>query len=226
MEEEKNSNVDVNEDAFTPSDSKEKKGGIKVVLGIVIFLVVIALVAGATYFAMLKAEESSARKTVEGVFESLKTGDEEAIDRYLNNGEGSIAEEDDTFMLFFQPLNYDIKNVEADFKNASVEVEVSTKDTGEIFKNYFAKIYEIAFSNALSGNVSEEDLDNQLKSYLQEQVTSEEIETITNTITLRLEKDGTEWKVSEDDENVDAFVNAVLPNFSSVLEDLQSSMNQ
>lgn len=226
MEEEKNSNVDVNEDAFTPSDSKEKKGASKVVLGIVIFLVVIALVAGATYFAMLKAEESSARKTVEGVFESLKTGDEAAIDRYLNNGEGSITEEDDTFMAFFQPLNYNIKKVEADFKNASVEVEVSTKDAGKIFQNYFAKIYEIAFSNALSGNLSEEDLDNQLKSYLQEQVTSEEIETITNTITLRLEKDGTEWKVSEDDENVDAFVNAVLPNFSSVLEDLQSSMNQ
>ena len=129
-------------------------------------------------------------------------------------------------MLFFQPLNYDIKKVEANFTNASVEVEVSTKDTGKIFQNYFTKIYEIAFSNALSSSFSEEDLENQLKEYLQEQITSEEIETVTNTITLRLEKDGTEWKVAEDDENVDAFVNAVLPNFSSMVDELSSSMNQ
>ena len=226
MEEEKNSNVDVNEDAFTPSDSKEKKGGSKVILGIVVLLVVIALVGVATYFAMLKSEESSARKTVEGVFESLKSGDAETASKYLSGEEESLAEEDDTFMLFFQPLNYNIKKVEADFKNASVEVEVSTKDTGKIFQNYFSKIYEIAFSNALSSSFSEEDLENQLKDYLQEQVNSEEIETVTNTITLRLEKDGTEWKVAEDDENVDAFINAVLPNFSSVVDQLSSSMNQ
>lgn len=226
MEEEKNSSVDVNEDVFTPSDSKEKKGGSKVILGIVVLLVVIALVGVATYFAVLKSEESSARKAVEQVFETLKSGDAEAASRYLGGEEASIAEEDDTFMLFFQPLNYNIKKVEADFKNATVEVEVSTKDTGKIFKNYFSKIYEIAFSNALSSDFSEEDLNNQLKTYLQEQVTSEEIETITNTINLKLEKDGIEWKVAEDEENVDAFVNAVLPNFSSMVDELSSSMNQ
>lgn len=226
MEEEKNSSVDVNEDVFTPSDSKEKKGGSKVILGIVVLLVVIALVGVATYFAVLKSEESSARKAVEQVFETLKSGDAEAASRYLGGEEASIAEDDDTFMLFFQPLNYNIKKVEADFKNATVEVEVSTKDTGKIFKNYFSKIYEIAFSNALSSDFSEEDLNNQLKTYLQEQVTSEEIETITNTINLKLEKDGIEWKVAEDEENVDAFVNAVLPNFSSMVDELSSSMNQ
>ena len=124
MEEEKNSSVDVNEDVFTPSDSKEKKGGSKVILGIVVLLVVIALVGVATYFAVLKSEESSARKAVEQVFETLKSGDAEAASRYLGGEEASIAEEDDTFMLFFQPLNYNIKKVEADFKNATVEVEV------------------------------------------------------------------------------------------------------
>ena len=216
----------LNDDAFTPSDSKEKKGGSKIILGIVVLLVVIALVGAATYFAMLKSEESSARKTVEGIFESLKSGDAEIASRYLSGEEESLADEDDTFMLFFQPLNYDIKKVEANFTNASVEVEVSTKDTGKIFQNYFTKIYEIAFSNALSSSFSEEDLENQLKEYLQEQITSEDIETVTNTITLRLEKDGTEWKVAEDDENVDAFVNAVLPNFSSMVDELSSSMNQ
>ena len=47
------------------------------------------------------------------------------------------------------------------------------------FKNYFSKLYEIAFSNALSSNYSEQDLENELTAFLQEQIESEEIETVT-----------------------------------------------
>lgn len=222
MEEEK-SNVD---DAFTPSDSKEKKGGNKTLLGLVILILVIALIIGVAYFVMLKTQQTMAKKTVETVLESLKTGDKEMIDKYLNNAEGSIADQDDTFILFFKGLNYTTKKVEGDFKTASVEMEISNKDTGKIFQNYFAKAYQLALSNAFSGNYSEESLTNDLKTYLEEQVNSDEVETITNTITIRLEKSENEWKLVDDDENVNQFVDAVLPNFTQIVEQLSNSLNQ
>ena len=216
MEEEKNSNVDV-EEKFTPSDSNEKKGGNKVV-AIIALLVIIAVVAVGTYFALLKVEQNSAKKTVEEVFESLKTGDEETVEKYLGDGE------DQSFMLFFKPLNYNIKKVEADFKNATVEIEVSNKDCGKIFQNYFSKIFELSFSNALSTSYSEQDLENELTTFLQSQIESEEIETITTTISLKLHKNGPVWEPNDDDENVEQFLNAVLPNFASAMEGIQSSM--
>lgn len=145
------------------------------------------------------------------------------MEKYLGEGE-SVAEDDQSFMLFFKPLNYNIKKVEADFKNASVEVEVSNKDSGKIFQNYFSKIFQLSFSNALSSNYSEQDLENELTAFLQEQIESEEIETVTTTITLKLHKNGPVWEPNDDDENVNQFVNAVLPNFSSAMEGIQSSM--
>lgn len=222
MEEEKNSNVDV-EEKFTPSDSNEKKGGSKIISGIIALLVIIAIVAVGTYFALLKVEQNNARKTVEEVFNSIKTGDVETVDKYLGGGD-SVAEEDQTFMLFFKPLNYNIKKVEADFKNATVEVEVSNKDCGKIFQNYFSKIFELSFSNALSEDYTQKSLESELEKYLQEQFESEGIETVTTTISLKLHKNGTVWEPNDDDENVNQFINAVLPNFSSAMEGIQSSM--
>ncbi len=211
------------EEKFVPSDSNEKKSGSKVLVGIITLLVIIAVVAVGTYFALLKLEQNSAKKAVEDVFESLRTGDQTTMEKYLGEGE-SVAEDDQSFMLFFKPLNYNIKKVEADFKNASVEVEVSNKDSGKIFQNYFSKIFQLSFSNALSSNYSEQDLENELTAFLQEQIESEEIETVTTTITLKLHKNGPVWEPNDDDENVNQFVNAVLPNFSSAMEGIQSSM--
>ena len=63
------------EEKFVPSDSNEKKSGSKVLVGIITLLVIIAVVAVGTYFALLKLEQNSAKKAVEDVFESLRTGD-------------------------------------------------------------------------------------------------------------------------------------------------------
>lgn len=207
-------------------ESKKSKKG---VVALVIVLIIIAL-AVVGYFAALKYQEASANKYVAGMFESLRTGDYSEKEQYMQYDEifGSENSEDEAQSLeeinmFFEKLDYKILDTKADFKNATVDVEVYNKDMGTVITNYFGKAFELAFAAAFSEDYTEEKVNEELKTYLQEQVNSDEIETVTKNVSIKLEiKDG-KWNITNNEEE---FTRAILPGFMEKIEAIGNSYNQ
>ena len=59
--------------------------------------------------------------------------------------------------------------------------------------------------------------------YLIEQVESEDIQTITNTISLDMEKEDGDWKMTTD---TTVFTNAVLPGLMDKINETQSALSE
>lgn len=246
MEEEKNVTNEVVNEKFTPAGNDEPKPiKIKVITLLLIILVIIALIGGAIYLVSLNKQKVEARKAVEEIFESIKACDEQAIKENLkneeifnnsgeneeveNNTENNVEtntenEDEEIFNRFFSTLNYEIINTEADFHKATVEVNVSNKNIGKIFQNYFNKALELSIAQAFSSTgYNEQKIQTELDAYLNNQIVSEEIEIVTNTIHIDLEKQNNEWKVSNTSQEL---IEVVLPGFVKTINELQSSFGQ
>ena len=205
----------------------------KVVGKVILIVVVIILIATATYYVMLKQEQAKVEQNIETIFNALKSGDTDTQNKYLaydkmfentEDTEETILEEDNTqFNELFRKLDYKIISTSANLKKATVVVEITNKDCGTIFTNYFAKALQLAFVSAFSNEYSEEELDSQLQQYLIEQVESEDIQTITNTISLDMEKENGEWKITTD---TNVLVNAILPGFIDKINETQSALSE
>lgn len=213
-------------------ETKNKKRVGKVVL----IIVVIILIAAATYYVMLKQEQAKVEQKVETIFNALKSGDTAtqnkylAYDKMLGNTEKTeesteeMAVEDNTqFNALFKKLDYKIISTSANFKKSTVVIEITNKDCGVIFTNYFTKAMQLAFASAFSNDYSEEELDSQLQQYLIEQVESEDTQTITNTISLDMEKEDGDWKITTD---TTVFTNAVLPGLMDKINETQSALSE
>lgn len=209
----------------------------KMVGKVVLIIVVIILIAAATYYVMLKQEQAKVEQKVETIFNALKSGDTATQNKYLaydkmlgntekieTSTEETTVEEDNTqFNELFKKLDYKIISTSANFKKSTVVIEITNKDCGVIFINYFTKAMQLAFASAFSNDYSEEELDSQLQQYLIEQVESEDIQTITNTISLDMEKEDGDWKMTTD---TTVFTNAVLPGLMDKINETQSALSE
>lgn len=209
----------------------EKKN--KKILGKVIAIVfLIILIIAITYYAILKQEQARVEQKISDVFNALKSGDEDAKNEYLAynemlenqySTEENITKEDDTqFNILFSKLEYKIVSINTNFKKATVILEITNKDAGTIFTNYFTKAIQLAFASAFTNQYSEEELDSQLQQYLVEQVESDDVQLITNTISLDMEKKDGEWKIITDST---VLANAVLPGFMDKVNETKSTLS-
>lgn len=201
------------------------KKSVKIIIAIV---VIIALILG-IYGVMFSLRKKEALETVDHLFTAIASGNKDEINNYMNydelmenvnNEEEASTEEDEATTQvvnqLFQDVSYEVISSDIKFNHATIKVNVSNKNVGVIFQNYFAKAVELAFSGAFGGN-TETEMNNELMTYLQQQVESDEIEKLTNEVTLDMErKDGT-WKVDCDKEE---FVNAVLPGMKSFIDSM------
>ena len=199
----------------TKSNKKEnkEKGNNKVgywVGGIVLLLVVLAIV---TALILLP---STPEKTVDGMLNSLKNGDFEGVNKYVNYDEivNESEMDEEAQNLLFDKLSWKVLNISKEENTASVEVEITNKDFAEIISNYTQEALKIAFSGE---SFTEEVQNNKLK----EQLKNEEIGTKTITTTIQLEKQDGEWKVQADE----SLVNALLPGLQEAINSLNAIIN-
>ena len=198
---------------------KKEKGSKKVgywVGGIVLLLVVLAIVTA------LLLIPTTPEKSVEGMLNSLKNADFESVNKYVNYEE--IVNESDmlqnsemdeeTQSLLFDKLTWKILNISKEGNTASVEVEITNKDFGQIISNYTKEALKIAFNGE---SFTQEEQNNKLK----EQLKNEEIGTKTVTTTIQLVKQDREWKVQADE----SLVNALLPGLQEAMNSLNSIIN-
>lgn len=197
------------------SDKKQdkEKGNNKVgiwVGGIVLLLIVLAIVAA------LIILPQTPEKTVEGMLNSLKNGDFESVNKYVNSSDllqnSEMDEEAQT--LLFNELSWKILNISKEENTAKVEVEITNKDFNQVISNYTQEALKIAFSGE---SFTEEQQANELK----EQLKNEDIGTRTVTATVNLVKQDGEWKVQVD-ENLE---NSLLPGLQEAMDSLNEIIN-
>lgn len=182
-------------------DGKKKSNSIigAVVLGVILLVAIIILAVALT----AKTPENA----VNGMFNSLKTGDFEKVNEFVNYNElmnsSEISAEDgldqETQKLFFDKLDWKIIKVEKENDNATIEVEVTNKDFKTILGNYMQKVLKVAFSG-------QEMSDQEIENYLIEELRNEQAQTTTVTKTIQAVKQDGEWKVVVDEELEDALL--------------------
>lgn len=197
----------------------KEKGNHKVgywVGGIILLLIVLAIV---TALILLP---STPEKTIDGMLNSLKNGDFESVNKYVNNSEivnqSAMLEnsemDKETQILFFEKLSWKVLNIAKEENTASVEIEITNKDFNQIISNYTQEALKIAFSGE---SFTEEEQNNKLK----EQLKNEEIGTKTVTTTVQLTKQDGDWKVQADE----SLVTSLLPGLQEAINSLNSIIN-
>ena len=146
---------------------KSKKGKVlPIIIGVI---AAIAVLTVAVYFILLGMQKSSVEKTVNEFFANLKGGNEEVINEQLKLEETTGTEEQTegltqaSYVAFFSKLDYKIVETKANFKNATVTLEVTNKNVGTVFANYMAKAFQLAFASAFSSEYTDEKVEKELE---------------------------------------------------------------
>ncbi len=184
--------------------------------GIVLLIIVLAIVT-----ALILVPQTP-EKTVEGMLNSLKNGDFESVNQYINYDEivnssemlQNLKIDEEAQALLFNKLTWKTLNISKDEDKASIEIELTNKDFDQIISNYTQEALRIAFSGE---SFTEEEQRNQLK----EQLRNEEIGTKTVSTTIQLTKQEGEWKI-QTDENL---INALLPGLQEAINYLNAIIN-
>lgn len=180
-------------------ESKKTNNNNTIIIGVaVVVAVIVAIIVG------IVSMKDSPKKAVEDTFNQLKTGAyaQEMLSGIMQGGDSVEAEAQ---KLFFEKLQWKILSEKEEGETATVEVEVTNKDFKTIMSNYMQKALKAAFS----GNTSEDEMSN----YLMEELRNEEVQTVTNTHTLTLQKQNGKWKITDEE----TFVKAVLPGLAEAI---------
>lgn len=137
------------------------------VLKIVLAILILAVVAVAVVFGILKLTAKNPADSVTGLVECLKDGDFQGANVYVNGdntealGIDSETEDIEMIKLFFTNLNLNIVEVTKDKDQAIVKAEITNKDLNTIMQNYMKKALELAMSSINTSSTTE-DMETQL----------------------------------------------------------------
>lgn len=162
--------------------------------------VAVVLIIAAILTVMI-VTSSDPKKSLDGLFTNLKAGDFEKAQEFLTGEElledtGFNTEEQ---ALLFNKLGWKVKKVTKDGTNATIEVEITNKNFKAIVDNYMEKVLNAAKSLIGGGQISEEDFEQ----YFVEELKNEQIETVTETKTIKAVQEDKKWKIVSDEELVD-----------------------
>lgn len=205
------------------------KKNVKILIIVLASMVVLAGLAVGGYFLSLHFTKVKALKAVDEVFVSLKSGDVNQLKKYINLSDSESNsdevtdgnEEDDdnkTALIMLKNLNYEVVDTDIGFKNCTITLNVSNKDIKTVFSKYISNLFSLAISSAF-GQITEEELNQKAEETLEKEYNSDEVETVTNPLTLNLVKENGKWKVEFDKTEL---LNAVLPGYTEVIESLSS----
>lgn len=185
----------------TEKTKKEKVEKPKASKGIftraIAIIVILLAIIGLIYLAIPTPE-----KTVNSMFQNLKKGNIEEVNKYTNYEELSIAKElgiegengefNQKEKKLFEKLEWKINSVNTESDKATIEIEVVNKDYETIFKNYIQTMFQKFLSNE---NPTEEE---EMK-YLLEEIEKDSIGTRTVVQTITATKVDGQWKVLVDE---------------------------
>ena len=195
---------------------------------LLIIIVILVIICGA-YFVIINSTKKSALDTIDIIFTALKAGNDEIVSEYINTedftnneteGETeNIAENEEMSKIMVEKLTYEVISIDTKINQCTVKLKVSNKDLKTVFGNYITKVLSLAFSQAFE-QITEEEVDKQLNEYFIQQYNSEDIQTLTNELTINMKKENGKWNLSYDNEEL---VNAIFPGYSEIIESFKNN---
>ena len=190
---------------------KEKKSGKGTFTRLVAIVIILLAIIGLIYLAIPTPE-----KTLNNFFNSLKEGNIEKINQYLNYEEISLeqvlnegTEKNEVEKALFESLKWNIKSVTEEQDTATIEVEVTNKDYEKAFKSYIQEMFQRFLNNE---DVSDEE---QFELLINE-ISKEETGTKTTTQKITLVKENGKWKVTADDALTEALYPGLIEGIDSI----------
>lgn len=198
---------------------KEKKQGSKKAPWIPTLVTVIVVLLVATLLTVMIVTSSAPKKSLEALLTNLKAGDFTKAQEYLSGEINNLGLDEESQKLLFDKLNWKVNKVtETDDNNATIEVDITTKDIESIINNYARKVLD-AVRGAISGNDSAENVSSQdFKDYFVEQLKNDDIQTTTVNATINTVKEDGKWKIVSDE----SLENAILPGLEEAISTLES----
>lgn len=176
-------------------------------------IVIIAVLAIAILLTFMIVTSSDPKKSVDGFFTNLQSGDFEKAQEFMTGEEllDDIEYNAETQRLFFDKISWKVKKVTEEDDTATVEVEITNKDFKTIISNYMQKVLKLALSGE---DITEEGIEN----YFVEELKNDQVQTTTQTKTIQLIKEDKKWKVVSNDELIDS----LLPGLQESIESLSN----
>ena len=116
-----------------------------------------------------------------------------------------------------QNLNYEVVSTDSKINNCTVQLNVSNKNLKTVIQNYITYAFSLALSSAFGG-MTEEEMNAKMEEYFVEQFNSEDLETVTNQLTLNMKKENGKWNIDCDKNQL---LNAIMPGYSEMMESLE-----
>ncbi len=186
---------------------------LKIVLGIVIGIIAIVTIV----FIVTKLSEKKPSDAVVSFVENLQNGELEIAKSYTSDNTfsafGFDTENDDLEMIkyYFKYLDVNVVDITKSKSEAIVRVELNNKNLKTILQKYIQKALELAMSS-LGSSEKKDGMEAELLEYFKSKFESEEIDTVTTTVDIVLNKVDKEWKVVVTEELRDA----ILPGLSDI----------
>lgn len=184
---------------------------------VIIILIVLVLLVGG-FFLAIYFTKINAIKSADQMFSTIKSGDQEKIKEYIDFSsisDNNISEDEslnEMKNILFKNLNYTIEVEKIGFNKATLKVNVSNKNFKTVFSNYISKAFSLAFDESFN-DMSEDEINKQLYDYVEEQYNSDSVETVSNEITLDLNKKDGKWAIDYDK---DTLLNSILPGYKDI----------
>jgi hypothetical protein len=188
---------------------------------------ILALLTFTLAFAFTGCSGESPEQAVTNAIEAIKEMDQEELSKYIEyddlvNTDDSTElteQEEEQAKSIFKNLEYEIKTSDEDGDTAVVNADITNIDMGVVFSEMFMEMFSRAFEDAFSSDpMTEEETDEMMLNLMADLMEKHKDTTVTNTVSIKLNKVDNQWKIEMDDE----FQNALMGNLFSVVE----SMNE
>ena len=188
---------------------------------------ILALLTFTLAFAFTGCSGESPEQAVTNAIEAIKEMDHEELSKYIEYDE--LVNTDDSTELtdqeeeqaksIFKNLEYEIKSSIEDGDTAVVNADITNIDMGVVFSEMFMEMFSRAFEDAFSSDpMTEEETDEMMLNLMADLMEKHKDTTVTNTVSIKLNKVNNQWKIEMNDE----FQNALMGNLFNVVE----SMNE
>ena len=197
-------------------NKKEKTGKKSPVIPTVIVVVVVLI---AILLTVMIVTSSAPKKSLEALLTNLKAGDFTKAQEYVSGDLdlGTVNSNEEAQKLLFDKLNWKINKVtEVDENNATVEVEITTKDFQTVINNYMKKALDAVKETITGGGTTESFSSADFENYFIDELKNENIQTTTIKTTVNAVKEDNKWKIVSDD----ALYNALLPGLQEAVNTL------
>jgi len=160
------------------------------------FVLVLALVLVAC------SPEATPEETVEKALEELKNNNIENFQKYIVDADSFSDEEiDESIEYLVKNLEVEVKSSSIDGDTATVETDITNINFSIVMEEFLSQAMGIAMENALSEDpMSQEEMDSYVEELLITILERDEIETVTTTANISLEKTNGQWKIIYDEE--------------------------